>query len=132
MVQHPQSHELVAFRMRALPFGSICSVHSFLQISHSLWYVLVKEFKLLMANYFDDFVSLSKESERAAVTSCVQIYFKLLGWAFAETGEKAPEFSQLFQALGVDICVCNHCMWDLSQWVTLTADNVSSLSSLLR
>ena len=105
VVQHPQSHELVAFRMRALPFGSICSVHSFLRMSHSLWYVLVKEFKLLMANYFDDFVSLSKESERAAVTSCVQMYFKLLGCAFAETGEKAPEFSQLFQALGVNICV---------------------------
>jgi hypothetical protein len=105
VVQHPQSHELVAFRMRALPFASICSVHSFLRMSHSLWYVLVKEFKLLMANYFDDFVSLSKESERAAVTSCVQMYFKLLGWAYAETGEKAPEFSQLFQALGVNICV---------------------------
>ena len=105
MVQHPQSHELVAFRMRALPFGSICSVHSFLRISHSLWYVLVKEFKLLMTNYFDDFVSLSKDSERSAVTSCIQMYFKLLGWAFAETGEKAPEFSQLFQALGVSICV---------------------------
>ena len=38
------------------------------------------------------------------MTSCVQMYFKLLGWAFAETGEKAPEFSQLFQALGVSIC----------------------------
>ena len=105
MVQHPQSHELAAFRMRALPFGSICSVHSFLRISHSLWYVLVKEFKLLMTNYFDDFVSLSMESERTAVTSCVHMYFKLLGWVFAETGEKAPEFNQLFQALGVNICV---------------------------
>lgn len=33
------------------------------------------------------------------------MYFKLLGWVFAETGEKAPEFNQLFQALGVNICV---------------------------
>lgn len=45
------------------------------------------------------------ESERSAATSCVHMCFKLLGWVFAETGDKAPEFSQLFQALGVNICV---------------------------
>ena len=61
MVQHPQSCELVAFRMSLLDRFA----HSFLRISHSLWYVLVKELKLLMTNYFEDFVPLSKDSERA-------------------------------------------------------------------
>ena len=33
------------------------------------------------------------------------MYFKLLGWAFSESGDKAPPFSAMFQALGVNIDV---------------------------
>ena len=58
-----------------------------------------------MTNYFDDFISLSPASEAGAVTSCVHMCFKLLGWAFAETGEKAPDFSSVFHALGVSVAV---------------------------
>ena len=39
------------------------------------------------------------------MTSCVQMFFRLLGWAFAETGPKAPEFGEVFLALGVQINV---------------------------
>jgi len=59
VVQKPGSLELFSSAMLALPFGSVRSVHSFLRISHSLWYVLVKEFKVLMTNYFDDFISVA-------------------------------------------------------------------------
>ena len=107
VVQKPGSGDLVGFRMRALPFGSICSVHAFLRISHSIWFILVKEFRVLMTNYFDDFISLSPKSESPAVMSCIHMCFKLLGWAFAETGEKAPDFSAVFQALGVSVDVSN-------------------------
>ena len=101
MVQQPGTMKLVGFRMRALPFGSIRSVHAFLRISHSLWHILVKEMRVLMTNYFDDFISLSPAQESSTVTSCVHMCFKLLGWAFAETGEKAPDFAAVFHALGV-------------------------------
>ena len=37
IVQKPNTLELVGFRMKALPFGSVRSVHAFLRISHSLW-----------------------------------------------------------------------------------------------
>lgn len=56
---------------------------------------------MLLTNYFEDFIALSP----SAVTSCVHMCFKLLGWAFAESGEKAPELSALFHALGVCINV---------------------------
>ena len=58
-----------------------------------------------MTNYFDDIISLSPKSESSAVTSCIHMCFKLLGWAFAETGDKAPDFSAVFQALGVSVDV---------------------------
>ena len=33
------------------------------------------------------------------------LFFKMLGWQFVESGEKAPDFAQIFQALGVTINV---------------------------
>ena len=105
IVQRPDTMELVGFRMKALPFGSVRSVHAFLRISHSLWFVLVKELKVLLTNYLDDFVAASPDSECNSITSCVHMYFKLLGWAFSESGDKAHPFGNMFHALGVAIDV---------------------------
>ena len=105
IVQRPDTMELVGFRMKALPFGSVRSVHAFLRISHSLWFVLVKELKVLLTNYLDDFVAALPDSECNSITSCVHMYFKLLGWAFSESGDKAHPFGNMFHALGVAIDV---------------------------
>ena len=58
-----------------------------------------------MTNYLDDFISLAPASEAGAMTSCVHMCFKLLGWAFAETGEKASDFASVFRAFGVSVTV---------------------------
>ena len=89
LVQKPETQELFAFRMRALPFGS---VHAFLRISQSIWYILVKEFRILVSNYFDDYISLSPGSEAGAITSCIHLCFRMLGWAFAESGDTLGVF----------------------------------------
>ena len=108
-VRHPLTREIHAFRMRALPFGAVKSVHAFLRASASLWFLLVKEFLVLATNYFDDFVTLAEDTEASAVTACVHMFFKLVGWAFAAEGPKAPDFAELFTALGVTINVgCLH------------------------
>ena len=39
--------------------------------------------------------------ETNALTSCIHMFFKLVGWDFAESGAKAPDFAEMFQALGV-------------------------------
>ena len=105
VVRCPLTSEIFGFRMRALPFGAIRSVHAFLRFSHSLWYVLVKDLLILTTNYFDDFVSIAASKEASSVQSCMHMFFKLVGWQFAEVGEKAPEFAELFSALGVSINV---------------------------
>ena len=106
VVQHPGTKETAAFRMKALPFGSVPSVHSFLRFAFSIWYLLVKEFMVLTTNYFDGFVTLATSQESASVTSCVHMLLRLLGRAFAESGPKAPDFHTLFQALGVHNVMC--------------------------
>ena len=103
VVQHPGTKETAAFRMKALPFGSVPSVHSFLRFAFSIWYLLVKEFMVLTTNYFDGFVTLATSQESASVTSCEHMLLRLLGWAFAEGGPKAPDFHTLFQAWGFNV-----------------------------
>ena len=53
----PTTKTTFAFRMRALPFGSVKPVRSFLRVAHSLWAILVKEFMVAWTIYFDDFVT---------------------------------------------------------------------------
>ena len=110
MVLDPSTGRLMAFRMKALPFGAVRSVHAFLRISHSLWHLLVYEFWVLSTNYFDDFVTLAMQDEAEAVKTCIHMFFKLVGWLFAETGDKAPDFAEEFHALGVSVNVhAMHC-----------------------
>ena len=104
-VYDPNDGVVKAFRMLALPFGNIKSVHSFLRISHSLWFLGSKLFKIPWTNFFDDFVTIADESEASSMTETVHCLFRLLGWKFAEGGSKAPPFNKTFSALGVNIDV---------------------------
>ena len=104
-VADPHERSVKCFRMQALPFGSVMWVHSFLREAHSLWEILVSVFKVFLSNYFDHLVVFSTEAESQSVTAAVTTAFKTLGWVFAETGDKAPPFSELVTALGVVIDV---------------------------
>ena len=105
VVGDPNTLSLKVFRLKALPFGSVKSVHSFLRISHSLWAILTSIFWVITTNYFDDFVSLAESREAASVDDTVKAVFRLLGWRFAEDGPKAPPFCDSLVALGVELDV---------------------------
>ena len=53
--------------MRALPFGSVRSVHAFLRVAHSLWAIATSEFLAPWTSYFDDFVTFSDSNEQVSV-----------------------------------------------------------------
>ena len=92
IVGDPRSRQLRAFRLKALPIGSVKSVHSFMRVAHSLWAILTSLFLVISTNYFDDFVSLAAEPELSSVEFTVKAVFKLPGWKFAQHGRKAPRF----------------------------------------
>ena len=116
-VADPTTRQVKCFKMRALPFGSVMSVHSFLRVAHTLWAILVSIFQVYISNYFDDFVAIAASVETQTVTAAVGMAFKTLGWIFAETGDKAPPFSSLVAALGVTLDV------SLLSSGTVTVDN---------
>ena len=104
-VYDPSDGVVKAFRMLALPFGKIKSLHSFLRISYSIWFIGASLFKIPWTNFFDDFVTIADESEASSMTETVHCLFRLLGWKFAEGGTKAPPFAKIFCALGVKVDV---------------------------
>ena len=105
VVGDPSTRTLKAFRLKALPFGSVKSVHSFLRVVRSIWTVLTTIFLTITTNYFDDFISLATEAEAQSVDFTVKAVLGMLGWKFAEDGPKAPPFSSKVTALGVEIDV---------------------------
>ena len=48
VVRDPDQNPARIFRMLALPFGSVMSVHSFLRVAHSIWFILVHYLSVLI------------------------------------------------------------------------------------
>ena len=105
LVAVPGEDRSVAFQMRALPFGSVRSVHAFLRVAHSLWAIAVSEFLVPWTNYFHDFVTFADSNEQVSVDASIRFLLKSLGWRFAESGDKAPPFGELVNGVGVSIDV---------------------------
>ena len=105
VVRDPSTGLPKPFKMLALPFGSIKSVHAFLRIARSLWYLAACALDVMWTNYFDDYVCCCPESEANHLSMTVHAFFHLLAWSFAETGSKAVDFDAMCKALGVTIDV---------------------------
>ena len=93
------------FKMLALPFDGIKSVHAFLRKAHGLWFLATRALDVLWTNYFDDYVCCCPKSEANHLSMTVHAFFHLLGWSFAEAGAKAVDFDAMCKALGVNVNV---------------------------
>ena len=93
VVGDPNALALKVFRLKALPFGSVKSVHSFLRISHSLWAILTSIFCVITTNYFDDFVSLAESRKAASVGLHSQSSVQVAGLAVRGRWTKGTSLS---------------------------------------
>ena len=107
VVYCPERQQNMVFKMSALPFGNVRSVHSFLRMSACLFALAAAEFTIPVTSYFDDFVTICGRDEVKSVYGCMSDLFKLLGWRFAEQGDKAQPFADSVSALGVTVNVSN-------------------------
>eukprot|EP00435_Cladocopium_sp_Y103_P058991 s976_g21.t1 len=89
------------FRSLVLPFGAVRSVHSFLRLARALWWIGVKGCRVVWTSFYDDFIAFSKPVLTGSTEKVVGLLFKLLGWVFAEEGDKAELFNPCCSALGV-------------------------------
>ena len=84
-----------------LPFGAVRSVHSFLRLSRAIWHLGCVGLSLSWTSFYDDFVVFSPPSLSRSAELAVISLFKILGWAFAESGKKCVPFGDECSALGV-------------------------------
>ena len=99
----PDLKRVVVFQLHALPFGAVKSVSAFLRTVNSIWHLGAFFFALCWSHYFDDFVSVAKDTQVANVHQTITLLFALLGWDLAQGGKKDVPFAEAFCALGVDI-----------------------------
>ena len=97
----PSVGKVRLFRSVVLPFGAIRSVHSFLRLSRAIWWIGTVGCQFMWTSFYDDFISFSKPCLASKTEMAACSLFKLLGWAFAESGDKCMPFAQMCEALGV-------------------------------
>ena len=100
-VFNPKKKRASLFKSLVLPFGAVRSVHSFLRLARALWWIGVCGCCIVWTSFYDDFIAFSKPKLIGSTDQAVTALFKLLGWVFAEEGEKAQPFDLRCSALGV-------------------------------
>ncbi|CAK8994255.1 Uncharacterized protein SCF082_LOCUS3853 [Durusdinium trenchii] len=102
---NPKTKSPSIFQLKAVPFGATRAVYWFLRVVRSIWYIGVVGLKLPWSCFFDDFVVFSKQGMVKSTDAAVTALFRLIGWKFAEEGEKCQQFSSEVSALGIKVCL---------------------------
>ena len=105
-----QRHAVVGFPVKgvwrfyksiSLPFGCTGSVYGFVRISQALWFITGKLLHCITSHYFDDFPTLERSEGCRVLTLAFSVTLDLLGWEHAKEGDRALDFSEVFDLLGV-------------------------------
>ena len=105
----PNTGSMQLFRSLVLPFGAIRSVHAFLRLARAIWWIGVVGCRILWTSFYDDYIAFSSPALIKCTETTIISLFKLLGWAFAEEGDKCSPFDNLCEALGVMFDLHNSC-----------------------
>ena len=97
------------FRSRVLLFGAVRSAHAFLRLSRAIWWIGVAGCGLLWTSFYDDFISFSRPALARCTENTIVSLFKMLGWSFAEEGDKCLPFDKVCDALGVSFDLRGSC-----------------------
>ena len=98
----PETKRMRIFRCLVLPFGAIRSVHSFLGLARAIWWIGVHGCRLLWTSFYDDYIAYSRPSLASNMDNTIVFLFRLLGWIFAESGDKCMPFGKNMRCLGCD------------------------------
>ena len=72
-------------------------------MARSIWWLGCTALKLVWSNFDDDFITFSSTDCAKNTHETIDLFFKCLGWKYAEEGEKSGEFAKTFGALGIEV-----------------------------
>eukprot|EP00435_Cladocopium_sp_Y103_P027136 s1919_g6.t1 len=105
-----QKHAIVGFPAKgswrfyksfSLPFGCTGSVYGFVRISQALWFIVTKLLFAITSHYFDDFPTIERSEGCRVLSLAFSAVLDMLGWVHAKEGDKALNFAEAFDLLGV-------------------------------
>ena len=99
VVFNPHSRQPEVFQLLAAPFGATRSVHSFLRIIHSVWYIGVAALKLVWSHFFDDFVVFCQAGHEGNTGNTVEMLLSFWVGSLQKTARRLwsfPMYSQLW------------------------------------
>ena len=94
-VFNPEKKCWCIFQALVLPFGAVRSVHSFLRLARSIWWIGTVGCLLFWSSFFDDYIVFSTPDLARSPELTAAALFKLLGWLFAEEGRKCRPFDEV-------------------------------------
>eukprot|EP00435_Cladocopium_sp_Y103_P020512 s891_g5.t1 len=102
-VLNPEDRQVYFFEAVALPFGSVSSVLAFNCAARALRTILPKLFKLVVANFFDDFCQMELGLLSDSAWKTAELVMDLLGWKIFTGDDKRRPFARTFEILGAVI-----------------------------
>eukprot|EP00435_Cladocopium_sp_Y103_P057714 s379_g20.t1 len=105
-----QKHAIVGFPVKgswrfyksfSLPFGCTGSVYGFVRISQAIWFIVTRLLFAVTSHYFDDFPTLERAEGCRILSLAFSAVLDMLGWVHAKEGDKALNFAEAFDLLGV-------------------------------
>ena len=103
--KHPGTGAWEFWETPALVFGATGAVYAFNRVSQALLKILNVHLGVVASCYYDDFPILEAECLGSSNAECVEQVLQLLGWRVAKAPHKLKPFSDVFQALGVELCL---------------------------
>ena len=100
-VFNPNTKQWSYFQALVLPFGAVKSVHSFLRLARSIWWLGSVACLLMWTSFYDDYIVFSPPELARSSEMTASALFELLGWDFAKEGRKCVPFGTSCEALGV-------------------------------
>ena len=89
------------YRSMSLPFGCTGSVYGFVRMSQALWYIITRLLSAVTCHYFDDFPTVERSQGCKVLSLAFSAILDMLGWHHAKEGDKALNFAEAFDLLGV-------------------------------
>eukprot|EP00435_Cladocopium_sp_Y103_P058121 s209_g20.t1 len=105
-----QKHAIVGFPAKgswkfyksfSLPYGCTGRVYVFVRISQAIWFIATKFLHAATSHYFDDFPTLERAEGCRVLSLAFSAVLDILGWIHAKEGDKALNFAEAFDLLGV-------------------------------
>lgn len=127
---NPETNGVSCFVAIAALFGGAAVVYKFNRAARSLWFLLANHLKICWCNYYDDFPMLEPSATARGSQISVEACLKLLGWDYADEGNKCLKFDSVFASLGA--------VFDLSKmgkgqaFITNKDDRISAIQTIIK